>query len=708
MIDQSSGKISRRMALQSFALAGCVGLTGGRVNAAETDFQNYLMGLRKPDGGFGWSDQPGSHLVATHAVVGCCVALQIKLTNIEMLAEFVRRKHSAARKPPEQKYRDFDLQQIETLQWLGQDVSPLNATVAAWKAPVPYAKQYEKHAYPVLRRQVATLLCRDRLDLPWDDLNEPMRLYMNQRRRPNGSFNNTPNTDGSDGHVVATWWGLQAALLFGQADEMREQLIAWLQACQQTDGGFTWQPNPSMSARSTATYTRAALRSLELLDAKPLDQRAATVFLQSLKNPDNGFAERPGWISNPLSTYHAVDALACLELTAEVDRPPSQLTDTPSPTLADPLPQNLKVFSAQIESHGTGSPRDAVLLAQRLGIHLWGAKNAKPEWMTAAQRIADQDGVAVQFVVADENYGTWIQVPGEGCYSHMSDIMAENTNAAEGALSRGEVLTWEEYRTKRLQPLEIAGGRLIWQFGENENVVRLLLDDSLDRRGFAAISTFHFGNPDFTDTEPFLHLYRGQIPFVALQDAHGQQPWWFADMTTGFRTLFLAEEPSWEGWLKALENNWTIAVRRDARTDHQLLMHSASPSVSNYVMQRLDQWNWWLDGTNSRPMCSVVAISPEETFETGYPAKGISIRVRCAWTNTGKGLLVKPLSKLLNLTVNGQVVETREIRSKSKNGMWDDVYSVYEMPEVAFSKHQVEARVQVLSTGEEIVESIRF
>ncbi|WP_404304362.1 prenyltransferase/squalene oxidase repeat-containing protein [Neorhodopirellula lusitana] len=708
MIDQSSGKISRRMALQSFVLAGCVGLTGGRVNAAETDFQDYLMGLRKPDGGFGWSDQPGSHLVATHAVVGCCVALQIKLTNIEMLADFVRRKHSAARKPPEQKYRDFDLQQIETLQWLGQDVSPLNAAVAAWKAPVPYAKQYEKHAYPVLRRQVATLLCRDRLDLPWDDLNEPMRLYMNQRRRPNGSFNNTPNTDGSDGHVVATWWGLQAALLFGQADEFREQLIAWLQACQQTDGGFTWQPNPSMSARSTATYTRAALRSLELLDAKPLDQRAATAFLQSLKNPDNGFAERPGWISNPLSTYHVVDALACLELTAEVDRPPSKLTDTPSPTLADPLPQNLKVFSAQIESHGTGSPRDAVLLAQRLGIHLWGAKNAKPEWMTAAQRIADQDGVAVQFVFADENYGTWIQVPGEGCYSHMSDIMAENTNAAEGALSRGEVLTWEEYRTKRLQPLEIAGGRLIWQFGENENVVRLLLDDSLDRRGFAAISTFHFGNPDFTDTEPFLHLYRGQIPFVALQDAHGQQPWWFADMTTGFRTLFLAEEPSWEGWLKALENNWTIAVRRDARTDHQLLMHSASPSVSDYVMQRLDQWNWWLDGINSRPMCSVVAISPEETFETGYPAKGISIRVRCAWTNTGKGLLVKPLSKLLNLTVDGQVVETREIRSKSKNGMWDDVYSVYEMPEVAFGKHQAEARVQVLSTGEEIVESIRF
>ncbi|TWU33907.1 prenyltransferase/squalene oxidase repeat-containing protein [Novipirellula artificiosorum] len=708
MIDQSGARLSRRVALQSLAFAGCVGVTGGRLNAAESGFRDYLMGLRKPDGGFGWSDQPGSHLVATHAVVGCCVALQIELTDVEMLAEFVRREHPAAFKPPKQHYREFDLQQIETLQWLGQDVSAFHAKAVRWKAPIPYANQYEKHAYPIFCKQIATLLCRDKLNLSWDDLNEPMRVYVAQRRRPNGSFNNTPSDDGSDGHVVATWWGLQAASLFGQVSELRERLVPWLQACQQNDGGFTWQPNPSMSARSTVTYTRAALRSLQLFNAKPLDQQAAATFLRSLKNPDDGFAERPGWLSNPLSTYHAVDALASLEIAAEADRLRLQRTQTSGATQAVPLPQKLRVFSAQIQSHGTGSPRDAVLLAQRLGIHLWGAKNAKPEWIAAAQRIADQDGVAVQFAVANEDYGTWIEVPGEGTYSHMSDIMAENASAAEGALTRGKVLTWDEYRKKRLQPLEKAGGRLIWQFGENEDLVRLLLDDSLDRGGFAAISTFHFGNPDFTDTEPFLHLYRGQIPFVALQDAHGPQPWWFADMTTGFRTLFLAEEPSWDGWLKALQYNWTIAVRRDARTDNQLIMHSASQSLSDYVIQRQEQWSWWLEGENSRPMSSLVAIGPDDTFETGCPAKGIAIRVRCAWSNTGQGLLKEPLSKLLSLTVDGQVVPTREIRSQSKNGKWNDIHDLYEMPEGVRGQHQAEARVHVLSTGEQIIESIRF
>ena len=164
MINQLGPRLSRRVALQSLVFAGCVGLSGGRLSAAELGFRDYLLGLRKPDGGFGWSDQPGSHLVATHAVVGCCAALQIELTDIEMLAEFVRRKHPADFKPPKQRYRDFDLQQIEALQWLDQDVSAFQAEAVSWKAPIPYADQYEKHAYPIFRRQIATLLCREQIE----------------------------------------------------------------------------------------------------------------------------------------------------------------------------------------------------------------------------------------------------------------------------------------------------------------------------------------------------------------------------------------------------------------------------------------------------------------------------------------------------------------------------------------------------------------
>ena len=706
-------KPTRRDILQGIAVAGCLAtgclVTRGKpVFAADSNIQDFLMRLRKPDGGFGWSDQPRSHLMATFAVVGCCNTMQIELTDTEPLAKFVREHHPADWKPDKQHYREFDLQQIQTLKWLGQDVSGFKEKVALWTAPIPYASQYERHAYPIFRKQIATLLCRDELGLPREDLKAPLQAYLDQRRRTNGSFNNTPSDDGSDGHVVATWWGLEALKVLGRNNDFRGPLVAWLQACQQSDGGFTWQPRPSMSALSTATYTRAALLALELLDAKALDETAVKSFILSLKNSDHGFAERPGWLSNPMSTYYAIDALACLTMLSQVDQPLLQLNQTTSVSKQEPLPENLQVYSAQIQSHGIGSPREAVLLAQRLGISLWGAKNSTDDWIATAQRIADQTRVPVKFFVANEDYATWIHQPGQGTYSHMSDIIAESLDEAAGALAGNKAVTWPEYRRDRLQPLEKAGGRLIWQFGENEDLVRLLLDDSVSRGGFAAISTFHFGNADFTDTEPFLHLYRGQIPYVALQDAHGKQPWWFADMTTGFRTLFLAEEPSWEGLLTALKYNWTVAVRHDTRTDDQLIMHAASEQVEKYVLERREQWRWWGTEKNSRPLVSLQAIGPDELYETGCPQSGMAVRIRCAWTNSTQGRPLEPLSKLLSLSVDGRVVVPSEIRDKSQKGNLEDIYELYEMPDAVRGQHRVEACVQNLSTGEQIVESITF
>ncbi len=176
----------------------------------------------------------------------------------------------------------------------------------------------------------------------------------------------------------------------------------------------------------------------------------------------------------------------------------------------------MKVYSIQIEAHGEGSPADAVELARALRIHLWGAKNAQPGWIDRAQARADRQNVPVRFFVANEEYGSWVRVPGFGTYSHTSDVIAPAGADIGPSLANAGVVSWPEFRTRRLDPLQRACGRLVWQFGENEDLVRMYLDDSIERGGYAAISTFHFGNPDFTNSEPFLNRYRGQIPFVAL------------------------------------------------------------------------------------------------------------------------------------------------------------------------------------------------
>src|SRR5262249_10187251 len=156
------------------------------------------------------------------------------------------------------------------------------------------------------------------------------------------------------------------------------------------------------------------------------------------------------------------------------------------------------IYSIQLEAHGQGSPTEAVDLAGALRIHLWGAKNARPGWIARAQAIADQKGVPVTFFVADEEYNTWVSVPGLGTYSHTCDIVAPANPAIGASLSGKGAVSWQDFRDRRLAPLEAGGGRLIWQFGENEELTRLFLDDSLARGGYAAISTYHFGNPDFT------------------------------------------------------------------------------------------------------------------------------------------------------------------------------------------------------------------
>ena len=286
------------------------------------------------------------------------------------------------------------------------------------------------------------------------------------------------------------------------------------------------------------------------------------------------------------------------------------------------LPEDLKVFTIQIEAHGRGSCIEAVELARALHIDLWGAKNAPAGWIARAQAIADERKVPVTFFVANEEYGTFVDVPGLGTYSHTSDIIAPAGVDFGASLAGKDVVSWEEFRQRRLAPLNKADGRLIWQFGENEELTRLYLDDSLQRGGYAAISTFHFGNPDFTNSEPFLKHYWQQIPFVGLQDAHGEESWWWLDQLEGFRTLFLATEPTWKGWLTALKNNWVVAVRHDRVSSGQTWMHGGPPEVLEFVRRREPQWRWWDNPSIQSPVVSLVAVRPDDKWEAARPERG--------------------------------------------------------------------------------------
>lgn len=696
--------MNRRMMLKSVAMSGALATLPLNVFAqASTGAEwrratlRYLASLSRAGGGYGWEDQEHAHLTPTFFVIGCYRILGEAIPRKAELAEFIRTHHPGALKKLEQERRLFDWQQVQALTWLEADPSALKEKILNWKQPLAYLKQYEQHGYPLFSSEMGVILSRALLGVPASELPHEFVAYLNSRRRESGCFNNTPAADGSDGHVSNTWWGLQALHVLGRDAEKKEETIAWLRGCQLANGAFTFQPRPEFGGVDDVSYTWAAVRALKLLGSAPANVDRCAAYLQSLANPDGGFADRPVWSSNPMATYYALDALNALEALHTV------VAHKRSAVKRDFVPpRDLKVFTIQLEAHGQGSPADAVELARSLRIHLWGAKNAKPDWIARAQALADAQKVPVKFFVSNEEYGAWLNIPGLGTYSHISDVVAPADASFGASQAKAGALSWAQFRKNRLAPLEHAKGRLVWQFGENEELVRMFLDESVERGGYAAISTYHFGNPDFTNSEPFLQRWRGQIPFVALQDAHGAEPWWFADMTTGFRTVFLATEPTWDGWLNALKRNWVVPIRRDQWSGGQTWMHSGSRQVLEVVRAHERDWRWWDNEEIRRPLVSMVAVRPGDEFEVARPDKGVTLRIRCAWTNTPQGLLKQPLAEFVKLTLDGKEVSPTLVANKRPNGpLLTDHYHRLDLPNPAPGKHTATVVARVLATGQE-------
>jgi hypothetical protein len=703
--------MNRRTSIKTIALSGAAAALPVSVFGQAREIANwregllrYLESLARPDGGYGWEGQEHSHLTPTFYVIGCYRVLGHTVPKKDRLAEFVRTHHPGALKKLEQERRIFEFQQIQALIWLGEDASAFKQRILSWNQPLAYLKQYEQHGYPLFSSEMGVILSRALLGVPPGELPAEFIAYLDNRRRTNGSFNNTPASDGSDGHVLSVWWGLQALQTLGRGQEKKDETIAWLRSCQLPNGGFTFAPRPEFGGVDDAAYTWAAVRGLKHLGAAPTNKTKCIEYLDSLAKSDGGFADRPGWLSNPMATYYALDALAALDaLSTPVTR------GSPSAKRTSPLPADLKIFTIQLEAHGHGSPAEAVELARSLRIHLWGAKNAKPEWMARCQTLANAQKVPVKVFVSDEEYGTWVNVPGLGTYSHTSDIIAPAKGSIGTTLSNKGAVSWKEFRERRLAPLEQVQGRLIWQFGENEELVRMFLDDSAERGGYAAISTYHFGNPDFTNSEPFLHRWRGQIPFVALQDSHGPEPWWFADMTTGFRTVFLAAEPTWAGWLNALKQNWVAAIRHDPWSGGKTWMHAGSREVLEFVRAHEHDWRWWDNPDIRRPLVSLVAVRPDDEFETARPSQGVTLRIRCAWENTPQGLLKQPLAEFVKLTVDGKEVAPTLASRKRPNGpLLEDHYHHIHLPDLAAGQHTATVVARVIATKVEETRTVQF
>ena len=701
----------------------------------------YLHTLARPDGGFGWEDQPDSHLTPTFAAIGCFHLLGRDVPDRKAHIDFVRTHHPlrgpyAETGASELDLRSFLLQQIQALRWLGDDAADFVDEVRSWTGPASYL--YEIRKYPVFREEALAFVGRKMFGLPPGEVDPAWVEYLLERRRPNGSFNSTRAADGGDGHVLNTFWGLLALDALDRVpagDPLTPATIEWLNACRLPNGGFTYAPGAEVGGIDDVAYARAALRSLALLGGKPDDPGACARYILSLQNLDGGFGDRPGVPSSAVATYYALDALNALGVLeravegafeAEADgrarggagvvtgtgasaHIPGSAGAAVSASAVVPtrrreavLPPGLKAFTIQLEAPGWGSPVEAVELARSLGIHLWGAKNASPGWVERAQEVAEERGVDVKFFVSNEEYGSYIELPGMGSFNHLSDPFAP-AGVDMGPYLKGESPHWNDFRKLRLEPLWRAKGRMIWQISHDEPFTRALLDDTLHRGGYGAISTFHFGCTNMAFTVPLLFRWRHDIPFVSLQDAHGLESWWWSHHLVGFRTLFLAEEPTWDAWLEALDRHWVVAARHDHKTRFRTRLLGGGPGVQERVRELEPTWRWWRDDAPEilkRPFASLVPVRAGDPFEAGGPEDGgVTLRLRLWWKANHLAHLIEPAVEVVQFDIDGKPADPRPVRTYNERGKLIDAYEAVRLP-AGSGRHSVALVVRHTETGE--------
>ncbi|WP_169472260.1 prenyltransferase/squalene oxidase repeat-containing protein [Pedobacter hiemivivus] len=668
---------------------------------------NYIEGkLSKPDGGYGWEDQYDSHLTPTFAVTGILYDINELPANKSQLAEFIRTHHPqkgtntttsyylgngprGEAGPSGSNMRNLIYEQIQAILWLGGNVSSFNEDVKSWKSQAGVLANYEGHGYGGLFQETMTPVCSKLLGLPMQN-SAAFLQYLEHCRRSNGSFNNAPASTGGDGNILNTYWSLYAQNTLSGSKTLTAETIAWLQACQLKNGGFTHQPNPKIGVNDDVIYTWAGIKALQMLAAKPKNIQAVIGYLLSLHNADGGFGDRPGLHSTPVASYYAIDALKTLNALSALDRSPKPKARIE----AQPDFTGYKTYTVQFQAHGQGSPQEAVMLADSLKIHLWGVKYAAKGWVDAAQKIADEKKVPVTFFISDEPHDNLLAVPGMGSFDHILDYIAP----AKTPVHFPDSSTFDEFKNTTLKELKDARGGLILQVSNNEPLARMLIDESINNFGYLALSTVHFGQ-NFMFWLPYLAQYSYRLPLVSLQDAHGTESWWWSNELVSHRTVFIAKAPTYGGMITALKNNWVTAVRHDSVSNDKTRMLGGTIAARAFITKNQNSWQWWDNKDMAlRPWAAVTVLTPGDQFEVGHPDKGMAIRIRCWWNSTRQSLK-SPAVALQKLEMDGKSIEAKLVTLKARNGDTSDAYYLYSVEDLPKGNHVITVTLRNIADG---------
>ena len=357
-------------------------------------------------------------------------------------------------------------------------------------------------------------------------------------------------------------------------------------------GKYRWHPQiEEPSNAPDIYYTWAALRSLDLLGAKPQRASACREAINALQNADGGFGDRPGWRSRLYSTYYAVHALALL---GGNPREGISAKEVRSPRI-EPIAEGRFGIYQGLFKMPVCQPDDLAGLARR-GLNLLALKSGNFDDAARLLPAIRERNMPLDVILCPEAYPHRLTVAGGLVLNHVGnftldprwdELQRARWAAADQAGSRNP--SWNGYRDQVLQPVRELGGLCYpEQDFELEHAYRAYDDGGYN----AVLAGFNWSPRDFVRVFPWRERYVDKLTPIADADAHGDLAKWSPQLDHA-RHLYIARGPTYADFLEAAAAGRVVCAIANPHGVQSGATLYGPPAAVAYARKHLAEWQWW-------------------------------------------------------------------------------------------------------------------
>jgi len=398
-------------------------------------------------------------------------------------------------------------------------------------------------------------------------------------------------------HVWNTYCAFQALTKLGYEVPWRPRIREWLRSCQNTDGGFSFLPVSTEAQPSDVWYTWLAIDALGTLGALPADSLGAVAFINACQNADGGFGDRPGRQSRLESTYYAIAALnslcggveAVIKEKVRVQPPPVRPDGNQDYSInylyvpsVDPEP--LRGFRSL---PGRGLPLSA------MGDDIVSTDSVPGEGVTGANGGAQVPGLVETFprsvaVQLSGNVRAGCRVSyriGAARKSLLMGLLRDSESGwAAGSVQPG--IAWAVFLERCVTPFIAQGALPVLEIepGDQAGIYALTEAVATGLSSDVAVAAALADGTDLTRTCPRVERLNGIVPFAVASSGVSREE--------NARTLWLGHKPDSGVFFEALRNGRAVCAVRTDDSPTGVVFYG-EPSAIAFAAAHPQAWAWW-------------------------------------------------------------------------------------------------------------------